>query len=221
MAFVVRPAPACLIADTVEVLGAPQRSGLWQLGTRALGAYLEVLVAHPGLLEAYTGDGYGVLLIGESRAPGWLPSAQTGAEDAGRHLGMARSLGIPEGATIVDDCETPAPQVATIDRVAHVDTWAQQIASALYLPAAYIGEGFGLTSAEWQARPNVHRYAKSCSRLLDFMKQVIEPMRGYSWVQGQPPNVVAAGAQVDFGALLADYQGGRMALVYDAAHAPT
>lgn len=224
MTLVARPAPAGTpIADSIEVFTDAMLDAMWdhpRTPVRALGAYLEVLAAHPGTLERYAARGYGVLLIGESRAPGWRPSAATGAADAAKHLALASRLGIPMGATIIDDFETPATDVPVADRIAHINGYAKPVGAALYLPAPYIGADAGLTSAEWQELPDVHRYGKSCSRIVDAAGNPIEPTRGYSWVQGQPPNLQVGGAQVDLGYLPHDYFGGAMVLVYDAAKAP-
>lgn len=220
MTLVARPAPPnTKIADTVTPVLAPEAlDALWADGYRALGRYRQNLTAEE--LAVGTAYGFGYLLIGESRAEGWAPSKATGTADAAAFLAWAKQLAIPVGACLVDDCETPGQAVPTSDRIAHVDAYAAPVAGAGYLAATYIGEGYGLTGSEWQARPNVHRYGKSCSRLLDYASNVIEPARGYSWVQGRPPNLRVGPTPIDGGLLTQDYQGGSMVLVYDDAHAP-
>jgi hypothetical protein len=139
----------------------------------------------------------------------------TGAADGARHVAAARALDIPQGATIVEDCETPGDKVPTADRIAHVDAASALVVQAGFTSCAYIGALYGLTSAQWQARPHVTQYAKSASRLRDYNDTPIEPERGFSWVQG--PTRMYGGVPIDIGLALPDYYGGRLHAVYDAA----
>lgn len=215
MALIVRPAPPCLAVDTVEPISQAEVAALKAYGVKAVFRYLQNLSA--GELAMLTRAGLGVGLVGESRGPGWVPSATTGAQDAASHLALAKALGVPAGMVIFDDVEGPSTAAGEGPLLAHVDTYGAALKSGEKIAGVYVGDSCGLTSEEWQARPDVHRYWASCSRILDRFGKAVWPSRGWSVFQMRPPNYRIGGREYDLDALTQDYFGSSTTLLYDSA----
>ena len=208
--MIVKPAPPCLAADSVEQFSDTALGDLWAYGVRGLFVYQGCSLA---TLQRYLAKNFWVGFVGYSRSPGWSPSAATGAADAASALDHVHgTLGVPKGVTIFDDLEAPLASAGVRGLLEHIDTHAAAIHAAADTAADYVGEGCGLTSAEWQSRPNVHAYWKSGSRVVDRFGAIVEPQRGWSVVQGRPFNL-AVGAAVDLDFVCEDYFGASILVV--------
>jgi hypothetical protein len=108
-------------------------------------------------------SGLGLMLVGESRPNGWLPSAGLGAADGMRELRLARALGADlPGMTIGCDLEgmSGGPQ-ETID---YSKAWCGVIQPAHLIAMGYNGSGVPLTPQGLYQLPFT-RYWKSLSNV--------------------------------------------------------
>lgn len=87
-----------------------------------------------------------VVLVGESRPGGWVPSAGLGSADGIREVRKARALGIPSTATIYCDLEGLGGSI--MDGIDYASAWSSVVSLDGYTPAAYIGEGVGLSALQ-------------------------------------------------------------------------
>jgi hypothetical protein len=209
MSFVIAPAPICLAVDLLEPLSASAVAAIKARGGRVAFRYANNLTL--GELRLATDMGLGIGIVAESRAPGWHPSAVTGAQDAEVFLDRVHGvLALPVDLTLFDDIESPDPHTDATDMIAHVDTCSGALAKAGDIPGVYIGQGPILSGDEWGDRPNVHAYWKSASLLADRNGFLVEPFsRSWQVIQGLPLDYLLAhsGPEVDFDFILEDRRG--------------
>lgn len=198
-------APPCTKAcDIFGPVTAAQAKALAADGFRAIGLYAAVVTAET--LAACLDAGLGIFWVLEGLASSTVPTAALGESQARTSIARVRALGSLAGATVSSDLEgtqgTPAAWTAYADAAAHATS---QLAD---IPAAYVGAGIGLTSAELYALAAV-RYGKGASRVLDRYWAYAEPACGWSWVQGNPVNWKhpGSGLTIDVGVLWPDYRG--------------
>lgn len=221
MTYVVARAPFGLAVDSDEVFTDAALEAIWARGARVIITYAEILTA--ALLARYTGGAhpFGVSVITYSRANGWTPSADTGAADAKRALDVVHSLGVPPGLVLWDDIEGPAQGIQPSALIDHVDSHGAIVAAAADIAGVYIGWGAGLTSEEWQSRPNTHRYWKAGGITRDRAMKAVEPSRGWTCIQGLPFNQKpGGGAVVDLDFLVQDQRGDGVTCIYAEGRAP-
>jgi len=130
-------------------------------GLTGVSRYLENLSAQE--LAWVLSAGLAVMLVGESRPNGWLPSAGLGAADGMRELRLARALGADlPGMTIGCDLEgmSGGPQ-ETID---YSKAWCGVIQPAHLIAMGYNGSGVPLTPQGLYQLPFT-RYWKSLSNV--------------------------------------------------------
>jgi hypothetical protein len=153
------------------------------------------------LLEA----GLLVGLVITSPAPGYLPSAAMAQSKYQAAIEHFTTLGVPDAVSVLADFETMGGE--STDRIAYANAAAAVTASARLGPAAYIGSGVGLTSAELYAL-TANRYLKSLSRVTDVAGNLAEPACGWVGYQQFPGNQKSkSGVLVDYGILGTDYEG--------------
>lgn len=197
-------APGIRAFDCYGPVTAPQAKALFADGFRAAGLYCAVVTAET--LAACLGAGLGVHWILEGLSGSTVPTAALGEGQARTSIARVRALGSLAGATVSSDLEgtgrTPDAWTAYADGAANATS---QLGD---LPAAYIGGGIGLTSAELYALAAV-RYGKGASKVLDRYGAYAEPACGWSWVQGNPVNWKhpGSGLTIDVGVLWPDYRG--------------
>lgn len=185
-------------------------------GAAAVFRYAENLTVAE--LTLWTDSGVGVGIVGESRAPGWEPSSATGEADAKRYLDIVHgTLQVPKGMGIWDDIEEPSTAAGVGGLVEHIDGCGLLLAQAGDVAGDYVGDSCGLTSEEWQARPSIHAYWASCSRILDRFGKAVVPARGWCIIQGRPPNMRISpdAPEVDADFLTEDFFGGHAMLVWE------
>jgi hypothetical protein len=123
--------------------------------------YLENLTVQE-IVTLHAAD-LGVQLVGESRAPGWMPTAALGSADGLRVVTKARGLAIPSGAEIWCDLETPIVSATHADIAlyskAHCD-----VVNASYDDGGYVGSGLPSTPLELYLLP-FHGYWHSLSNV--------------------------------------------------------
>ena len=221
MTLVVRPAPSGLACDTYEVLSPAAIAVCKAWGAKGIVRCLDNTTAEE--LVNIPAAGLWLGFYTSSRAPKWTPSAATGHEDAARVIAFVQKHGLPRGATFWDDLEEPNGLAGPQAMIDHVDACAGDVTAFGCMAGDYIGDSCGLTSEEWYARPNVHRYWASCSVIVDrFGKAVVPYARGWSLLQLRPPNITpAAGVQIDGDAVTLDDRNGPALVYYDEAHAPS
>ena len=211
--------PGCRCFDSFGILTDADIEALSEAGYLVAGRYAQNLQAAE--VDSLFERNMGLMLIGESREPGWVPSADTGKIDAEAILQAVARLKLPAGSTSWVDVEGPHQSAATLAAdaravIAHVDAFTTALVAGGGDPGAYLGYQTLLTSSEWYARPRLNRYGKSGSRLLDRTGLVVEPARGFSWVQVLPFDlqVPGCGVPIDAGILARDYEGGAVACIW-------
>jgi hypothetical protein len=113
-------------------------------------------------LAAILSTGLGVMLVGESRANGWIPSSILGSADGLREVTKSRALGIPSGITIGCDLEgIGGTDQETID---YCKAWCDVVRQAGNVEMAYVGAGVPLTAEQLYQLP-FHRYWHSLSEV--------------------------------------------------------
>ena len=103
--------------------------------------------------DAWLAADMGLVLVGESRAPGWVPSAGVGSADGMREVQRARSLGVPPATQLWCDLETPDPAhtYAMLSDYAHAQ--CDIINRSGCVPSAYIGSGLNASPQELLSLP--------------------------------------------------------------------
>lgn len=112
--------------------------------------YLENLTSQE--LISNLAAGLGVMLVGESRAPGWIPSAILGSADGLRLVTKAKIIGAPSGAQIWCDLETPLSTVEHSDIAAYVEKWCD-VVNPSFEGVGYIGSGLPSTPSQLYSLP--------------------------------------------------------------------
>jgi hypothetical protein len=121
--------------------------------------YLENLTA--GELAGDLAAGLGVVFVGESRPPGWLPSALLGAEDGQREADKLSALSVPEGVTVTCDLEGMGGSAQ--DAIAYVIAWCQRKRRG-DIGQGYIGDQVPLNPMQLYQLPFT-RYQRSLSNV--------------------------------------------------------
>jgi hypothetical protein len=129
--------------------------------------------------------------------------------DPSDEIAALQRLGIPRGTVVWLDIESVKDDPITLQQ--RINTWANALKAAGYIPGLYVGAGALLTSIELY-KLAVVRYWKSCSRVLDRNGNVAEPSCGWCCTQCTC-QVVRAGVTVDIDFAYADYQGRTVPMV--------
>jgi hypothetical protein len=111
--------------------------------------YLENLTA--GELAGLLAASLRVVLVGESRPNGWVPSAGLGGADAVRLVSKLRELMIPSGVSVF--CDLEGLGGVTQDAIEYCNAWSNVMSLDGYTPAAYVGEGVDLSSLQLYQLP--------------------------------------------------------------------
>ena len=177
--------PFSKMVDTVLRITSANAAAFKAAGYTVVGRYLGG--ATPQEVLDITGAGMGILWFNYSRKNGWIPAPALGTVDAARDLGQAKSLSVPQNATIMFDCEG-----CGASPVGHLVNWAKPIAGAGILAGCYANGQDKMTGLELGAIPNLSRYMCGAS------VGTPEPLwRGWSCFQLRPTNTKVAGVQVD------------------------
>lgn len=127
-------------------------------GENLTSAELALILGHPAR--------YGLIIIGESRPNGYVPSATQGAQDGAREVAKRKALGLPAGGGIVWDGEGMGGTAA--DTTASADAYAQQVQADGDQCIAYVGDSVPLTPSGlyalaqtfyWHSLSNVQQVA--------------------------------------------------------------
>ena len=194
--------------DTTQVLTLADCQDLKASGVDYVERYLASLTGQE-ILNIFAAN----LLLGlvsYSRKKGWIPSASLGTLDAQGACAQARALGIPQGATLQCDLETPGG--TSQDVIAYGKNEGSFVSNTGFGPGVYVGAGTLLTSAELYALP-YNRYVKSCSRVTDRFGNIAEPECGWVAYQLFPPDLVRVGVEVDLNVTQNDFEGRALVLV--------
>jgi len=183
-------------ADTVVKLTYMDSLKLFDAGFRFVGRYVVSLSAAE--LSDILRAGLAVTLI--SYANSFDPSDEIAA---------LQRLGIPKGTVVWLDVEGVTDDVVTLQN--RINTWANALKAAGYIPGLYVGAGALLTSLELY-KLAVVRYWHSCSRVLDRNGAEAAPKCGWCMYQCVC-EVERAGVEVDIDFVYADYQGRTVPMV--------
>lgn len=182
--------PGDLCIDTDQVLTDDTCALLVSRGVKGVFRYLSDI--QPTERDAILGSGLVLYFVNHSRAPGWIPSAALGIEDAKRDLKDLERLAIPVGVHVSFDLEGVGggnPQSV----IAHVDAHAAGIQASKNLQALYVGDETLLTSAQLYALKTT-LYWHSCSRVLDMLGNEAAPACGWACYQLYPDDVKLSAA---------------------------
>jgi hypothetical protein len=144
--------------------------------------------------------GLGLLVVGNSRLPGWHPSADLGTADGIKIVSIAKACGLPEGMSIFCDMEGPGGD-AHSNVIAHVNAWAKVVQEAGYVAGLYVGFGIRLTPEQLYHELAVTAYWDSCSTNPNVA------VRGFQMRQLYPANQHVCGVQVDIDTISPDNLG--------------
>lgn len=196
MSLIVQPIPvAARLVDTIARLTPTQLREMHDAGVDGVIAYLgrnldTELLANAGAL------GMGVVPVNESRAPGWIPTADMGASDAAASAARMAALGVPMDG-LDDWCDVEG---CGGDPSAYCAEWCATLThdGSGRVPKAYVGAGSLLTAERWYLM-RFRGYWHSCSA------SIPEPKCGFQMVQLFPPNQPLAGTTVDYDVACRDY----------------
>jgi hypothetical protein len=162
-------------------------------------------------LEWLLAAGLLVGLVVTSPAPSYQPSASLAQSKYQVAIEHFVGLDVPDSVSVLADLETMGGDVS--DRIAYANAAAAVTLSARLGPAAYIGSGVGMTSAELYALAAT-RYVKGLSRVTDDANALAEPACGWVGYQQYPGNQRSkSGVLVDYGILGTDYEGRSLVLI--------
>ena len=164
-----------------------------KLGFDGIIAYLGGNFTMP-LLENATSIGMGVVPVNFSRAPGWIPTAELGEQDATSSTAKLAALGVPTDG-LVDWCDLEG---AGADPTAYLNAWSNVVSSDGRLSGLYVGSGCVLSGPELYALPKFTRYWRSLSL-------VPEPACGFCMTQLYPTTTFA-GVSVDVDFACKDFE---------------
>ena len=152
-----------------------------------------------GALEtnAILNSGLGLMTVGYSRAPGWVPTAGMGAADGMQDVQHYHNAGLMVGSTVWIDLEGCA---GTVDQATG---WIEERATVLHSAGMdvglYVGAYQPLGATQLYALPSIDRYWRSLS------SGVPEPACGWSMVQLYK-TVVIGGTEVDVDVVQYDHK---------------
>lgn len=125
-------------------------------------------------LKTILASGLKLGLVTFSRAAGWIPTAELGAQDAAKDLLHLAELGIPKGARVWLDLEgSGGGQQASWD---WADARSAAIVAAGYKAGLYVGGGGMIDAQHLYSLPHIDGYWKSLSH-------VPEPQCGWCMIQ--------------------------------------
>jgi hypothetical protein len=128
--------------------------------------------------------GFGLIVIGESRPNGYIPSAADGTADGQREAAKVNALGLPHGLTVGCDLEGMGGTAA--DTIAYANAWAQAVV-AVGLAMAYVGAGIPLTPQQlWLLLDTLYWHS------LSSVQQVA--VCDYAMIQGYPTQTLDLGS---------------------------
>lgn len=113
-------------------------------GPAIFGRYLETLTVEEVARILNHPMHYGLLLIGESRPNGYIPSTEQGTEDGQREVSKRKALGLAAGGGIVWDGEGMGGTAEDVTYSANA--YAEQLQHAGDQAIAYVGAGIPLSS---------------------------------------------------------------------------
>lgn len=121
-------------------------------------------------------------------------------------VAQMKALGMPVGTTAFLDVEgTSAYNTPAGDLIAKINSWANDVAAAGYIPGIYLGSPQPLTSEEL-TNLRVVRYWRAPARVVDRHGALAEPSPGWCMYQVWP-SVTHAGVFVDFDFVSQDFKG--------------
>jgi hypothetical protein len=182
---------------------AAQAKALKDAGVDGVALYLGA--ASPWLVQVCLSAGLGVWAV-----------TFGGRYDGGAAVSAAKSWGLPAGATIFLDLEgDTAMSLTNGELVGKINTWADAVSSAGYVPGLYVGVPQPLSSAElWGLR--VIRYWRGQGSIRDRQGALAEPI-GCGWCVTQMwPSQTIGGMLVDFNMVGEDYRSRVPSLVHAA-----
>ena len=181
--------------DCLQSLTADECAAMVRDGFVFAGRYLETLSL--GEVATILRSGLGLVLIGESAAVDWKPSAPAGVARGQAMVTRARALGIPQGMALVIDYEGPWQSATGTDCTAWITNCAAEIDHGGFAASLYVGWRPILTPAQLAALPGIPRYWSAYPTGHDL------PC-GYTMRQQQPDNQRINGVLVDVDRAQAD-----------------
>ena len=167
-------------------------------GTRTYPMFFERYVENltRGELDGILATNSGVILVGESRGEGWIPSADFGAMDGERVVSKRKALDAPPGVTIV--CDLEGMGGGPVEAIAYVNAWCR-VVQAEDADCGYVGAGVPLTPSQLYALP-FRLYYRSLSN--------VQPVAAcdYSILQAYP-TIEHCGVEVDVDFVQRDKKG--------------
>jgi hypothetical protein len=173
--------------------GTPaQVAGLKKAGVDGVALYLGV--ASKVLVDACLAAG--LLVMGVTLAARY---------DGKAAVRQAKAWGLPAGVTLFLDLEGKAAhETPPGEMIAKINTWANDVAAAGYVPGLYVGVPQPLTSSEiYQLR--VYRYWQGQGSTRDRNNALAEPSCGWCMTQ-MWPSQTAAGVLLDWNMVGQDYK---------------
>lgn len=144
--------------------------------------------------------GLALMPVQHGPAPGWWPSASSGASHGANAASHALAAGVPPGVNLWLDLEAVAAGAATSDIVGYCSAWYNAVVNGGYAPGLYVGANCGLDGQQLWQLPFEH-YWKSMSKVPDIAQ------RGYQMVQAATTTV--AGIAIDPDSAGTDALGGQ------------
>ena len=96
--MIIQPAPnGARGVDTMLRFNAARAKAIKDAGYDFIVRYIEALTVAER--DCILGIGLALLAVGYSRRPGWMPSAELGAQDAAHHIEHATAVGLMRGMT--------------------------------------------------------------------------------------------------------------------------
>ena len=195
--MLIQPAPnGARGVNTTLRFNAPRAQAIKNAGYQFIIRYLEALTIAER--DCILGAGLGLLAVGYSRRPGWLPTADLGAQDGAHHVEHATAAGLMRGMTLYCDLEGPGAATTGASCIGYVNTWARIVQSAGYIAGAYLGYGIPLSSSQLYHSLAVTQYWSGGGHPVD--------VRGYSMVQDNR-SITVAGLLVDVDTISTDGRG--------------
>lgn len=151
----IAPFPA-LGTDSVTALTSTSAAALKANGMKFAVRYLGSVTSAE--LSDILNAGLLFMPVTFSRAPGWVPTAATGASDGAEDVLHLQALGLPQGCTVWIDLEgvdASAPASAVSD---WVNARSAAITGAGFDAGLYVGYSPVLDGAQLYALPNINRY---------------------------------------------------------------
>jgi hypothetical protein len=186
-------------ADTVLTLSYMQAKALYDAGFRYVARYVV------GLSKTELAD-----ILRAGLAVSFISYADS--FDPSDEIAALQRLGIPKGVVVWFDVEGVNDDPVTLKK--RINTWANAVKAAGYIPGLYVGAGALLTSAELFSLAVV-RYFHGCSRVVDRTGEEAGPSCGWCCYQCAC-QVERAGVMVDVSFVYQDYKGRAVPMVMAA-----